>query len=356
MSYSKDNKNFIHQNLVLEMRGLPNADKLAKYELKKEDNRKRLAKSYLICGNDKEKLEFYNEAFSINSFFESDFLMLNLFFESQSANYFTSLTDNNCFDNLNFQNTTELPFKFWNYMKSPLSKKMEGFLKQEIIFLIDEITDMKWCEESEKTNFIVRKYAEWLITNFKNPTCLNQVLYSVQLFCKIWNSVPHFIKFNNLKAIIFVKELNRHFDDLKNNNQYLDLEKYFNLICDEFKILLTNELKYCPLIDEKNFDLYSTQYNSEIENFKNRIDFFKKINISFVDLTYLAIFKQLCDTIDLALINKINSDLKQKINNFEIPTKDELKFIENLESNQDINKIKFEFYRNQYLYEKLDYI
>ena len=143
---------------------------------------------------------------------------------------------------------------------------------------------------------------------------------------------------------------------MKNNNQYLDLEKYFNLICDEFKILLTNELKYCPLIDEKNFDLYSTQYNSEIENFKNRIDFFKKINISFVDLTYLAIFKQLCDTIDLALINKINSDLKQKINNFEIPTKDELKFIENLESNQDINKIKFEFYRNQYLYEKLDYI
>jgi hypothetical protein len=143
---------------------------------------------------------------------------------------------------------------------------------------------------------------------------------------------------------------------LKNNNQYLDLEKYFNLICDKFKILLINELKYCPLIDEKNFDLYSTQYNSEIGNFKNRIDFLKKINISFVDLTYLAIFKQLCDTIDLALINKINSDLKQKINNFEIPTKDELKFIDNLESNQDINKIKFEFYRNQYLYEKLDYI
>ena len=365
MSYLEDNKNFIHQYLVVEMRGLSDAEKVAKYEFKKEDNRKRLAESYLKCGNDKEKVEFYNEAFLINSFFESDFLMLNLFFESKSEHFFISLTDSKCFDNLNFQSLTELPYKFWNYMRCPLSEEVEGFLKQEFLLIIDDITEQIWNSESETKNDVVRAYANWLMNNIKNAISLYQVYYSAQLFCKIWNkfSAP----FNNLKAIVFLNKINEQFEMLKISGIHIDLNKIINLMEEGFSILFVNDIKYFPLIDKNDNPLYSSEYLSKRNILKNNIEISKKLNKSYIELTYNSIFTELCQVSDIslvnkinsdeiALINKINSDLKQKINNFEIPTKEELNFIDELECDSNINKIKLEFYRCQYLYEKLDYI
>ena len=89
MGFYQDNKNFIKLKLHSEMKGLSNEEKLIKYIAIKEETRKRLKSSYRKC----DKISnFYKEAFEQLAFYETEFLLLNLYFEKDVDNLFTFLS------------------------------------------------------------------------------------------------------------------------------------------------------------------------------------------------------------------------------------------------------------------------
>ena len=199
MSFINDNNNFINIELRSAMRGLNDSDKLAKYELKKIDCRKRLKTSYLNCID---KLTFYKEAFQELSFYETDYLMLNLFFEKDVNSLFTVLYRNS-FKTLNFTSEHHLSKIFYNYMEEHSEEdNAKEFIKKEFIELTN-INENIWNNVVGHETFI-QAYTNWMIESLGNSTIDDSLIFSYQMLCKLWDiSDFNSEDFNNQSVLLY---------------------------------------------------------------------------------------------------------------------------------------------------------
>ena len=342
MSFISDNINFIKIELHTAMRDLSDSDKLAKYELKKIDCRKRLKTSYLNCSN---KLSFYKEAFQELSFYETDFLLLNLFFEEKANSIFQLLTSNS-FNNLNFQNKNSISFKFWDYMKKSNNDEIYKFLQTEFIELL-EINERNWRNE-KGTNSFIQEYSKWLIESINNSIDENKIIFSYNMFCKLWNSEKLYFENLNTQESLLYYHMNVKFDSINKNNNYINLFAFINIIIENTNDLFLNE--------KINFPFIETQKNSDktkryFEEFNKRIKLSELLCCSFTHKSHSYIFKLMDEFSDEIVLNKLNTELNDKLNDYVFPTHEDVEEIINKIYNIDkVNSYKKDFLRRLYIY------
>lgn len=346
MSFISDNINFIKIELHTAMRGLSDSDKLAKYELKKTDCRGRLKTSYLNCSN---KLSFYKEAFQELSFYETDFLMLNLFLEKDTTSLFTFLSSNS-FNNLNFLNKNCISFKFWQYMNEVSNEKnINIFLKLSSTELM-KVNEKTWNNDSNSIKFS-QFFAEWLLKSSLKSIDNNSTIFSYLMFTKLWNSEELYINDYTNQSILLYFNFNKKFDELKQNSHNVDLYKIINIFGDIAKSLLNNETICFPILDTfKNSEII-TPLLKQKEEFNKRIKLSEIICCSFTHKSYSYIFKLMDEFNDEIVLNKLNTELNDKLNNYVFPTHEDVEEIINKIYNIDkVNSYKKDFLRRLYIY------
>jgi len=350
MTFIEDNKNFINIKLHAEMKGLSDDEKLKKYRLEnQEDTQKRLKKYYIKCIK---KLDFYSEAFEYLSFFESDYLMLNLFLEKE-ANVLITFLSYNSFNNLNFVDKESISYNFWVFVnKNSEEDIVSEFLKTELYQLLG-ISENDWVNENKNYYPVITKYAEWLIKAVEDEVDSNKIMFTYILFSKLWN---HFSVFNeqfNTKAIRFYNIINEKFDDLKNHGIFLNLNNLIIRIKDNQNELMVNEINYFPLLDNEINQSYSNGYIIQRDKFNERVKQSEMLCSSYIDKSYHFIFNLMINE-EKVICNKLyHKDIVGKLNNFQFPDSEEIRQIGEIEVGENTDRLKNDFFRSLYIFEQL---
>jgi hypothetical protein len=349
MCFTEDNMNFINIKFRAEMKGLSDTEKLAKYELIKVESRRRLKESYIKCSK---KLDFYSEAFDELSFFESDYLMLNLFLEREANALFTFLSSNS-FENLNFKDQESISCKFWVFMRTHSDvETVSEFLKTEFIDLLS-ISEGEWISENKENNPIINGYAKWLIKSIENEVNNEQVIFTYFLFSKLWNHFSLFTEQFNAKAIIFYNTIIKQFDELKNQGIYFNLKQLIDKIKENQHELFANEKIYFPLLDNQDNDNYCSGYLNQRNEFNKRIKQSEILCSSYIDKPFHFIFNLMLNKEKAICIKLYQKDIVGKLNKFHLPDNKEIRQICDSEKDENIDKFKKDLFRRLYIFEQL---
>ena len=222
MCFKKDNEYFIQKKLILEMKGKDPVEKIMSYEIIKKETRDRLKTSYLSCSK---KIDFYKDVFDVLKEFESDYLVLNLFYEKDVDSIITYLSLGNCLDSLIFRKSNELPYRFWYYTAKSNSEGVAGFLKQEFLDLIPNINENVLDQTVLDDTKFVRECVNWIEGKLDSQNCLEDIFYFTLLLVKKWNSDIFLCEpFNYLKAIVQYFVMLVDLLDLQFQLVYLELQ------------------------------------------------------------------------------------------------------------------------------------
>lgn len=337
MSFYQENKNFITIKLHSEMKGLTDDEKLIRYETIKEETRKRLKKFYLKSQRVK---NFYEEIFEQLAFYETDYLLLNLFFEKNVNGLFYHLSNDDSI-HLNFKNEESFSYDFWKFMEG--SCDVSKFLKTEFIPLL-KIPEQEWSTKNEKTHDIIRVFPKI----FLNPEELKHEV-SYYLLLKLWN---HFDKYNkdlNTTSTMLYYLVNAEFDKLKNKGIYVNLNKMINELNQNIDDLFVTNLEYYPLLNKSDKSIFSKGFYTQLDEFNKRVELSKDLCKSYINEPYDSIFHALIGK-NTIICDKIQNDLNQKLDRLEMPDSNEIETIKNIEDNNDVNSVKNDFLRRLYIY------
>lgn len=346
MSFKTDNENFIRIKLFSDMKELSDEDRLIKYESVKEETRKRLKKSYTNSLETGKVRIFYEEVLECLAFYETDYLLLNLFFEKDVDNLFTILSYNNLI-HLNFKNKESFSYNFWEFMDISSSvNRVDDFLKTEFIQLI-QIDSIKWEAEDANRNDVTKGYASWLMKSNKNSLNKYLNIFSYIIFCKIWNHYDLYNDYLNIKAIVFYNAINKKFDNLLAKGFYVDLNQIVIDLKEIKDVLFVENLTYYPLLDDaKNLN---RGYVKQRKKFNTRIELSKELCKSYVHKSYDSIFYAMIGK-ESVICKKIHDELNEKLNKLEIPNSNELNMIKSIKDNKAANFVKQDFLRRLYIY------
>jgi hypothetical protein len=347
MCFKENNKNFINIKLHTEMKGLSNEEKLKKYRQENQDDtRKRLKESYIKCSK---KLDFYKDAFLELSFYETDFLMLNLFLEKDINSLFLFLCRES-FNNLNFQNEDNISYKFWIFMKeASFDDNVSEFVKTEFLVLL-EIREKDWIDESEKNSPVIKAYAIWLIESIENQINYNHSIFSYFLFLKVWNYFPIYSEYFDVKISTFYSRINSQFDESIKNNKYPNLFELVNIIQKSTEELFISEIKYYPLLNNPKILYYGVGYNRNRPEFIDRYELSNLLCLSQMDNSFTMIFNLMNNYTNSYVISKLNNDILEKLNEFQLPSREELTNIIENNYSEEVNSLKKDFLRRLYIY------
>lgn len=340
MGFNQDNKNFIIQKIHSEMKGLSENEKLVKYDSIKEETRGRLKKSYLKSLESYEIKKFYEEAFESLAFFETDYLLLNLFFEKDVNGLFYHLSNDDLI-HLNFRNKESLSYDFWKFMDD--YGDVSQFLKNEFIPILN-IPEHEWSTNNERAHDIIRVFPKIFLNlaEDKHET-------SYYLLLKLWN---HFDKYNkdlNATSTMLYYLVNQEFDKLKNEGIYVNLDEMVNKLNQNINDLFVAKLGYYPLLSKFDKPIFSKGFYKQREGFNNRIELSKDLCKSYVNKSFDSLFYVMLGKSSI-ICEQIQKELIEKLEKFEIPDSKELDTIINIEDNKNVNRVKQDFLRRLYIY------
>lgn len=359
MSFNDNNKYFIFHNLNREMKGLTDTEKRKKYENIKKEVRTRVKESYSRIIN---KGTFYQEIFEALSFYEADYLMINLFYEDDAVSIIGFLYKNKLFDGLVLSNTESITYKYYTFLLSRFSCKGNynnedevEFLKVNILNYIKNISDHDWKEKDGKEGGhpMVSKYSKWIAYNLHDKINYPNLLGSFMCFVKVWNYYDIFSKpFNNTKAILFYTHIISPNDneDSKIGNLY----EFVNELSRVFSDLFVN-IKYVPLIDERDSINYKAGYVLKRKELNNTLKRAEKL----ISLNNYNSILNLFVSIDLytepMILEKIQTIIKKKLNNHEIPSYGDLIEIKELKLIGEADQIRQNLFERLYLFELIKF-
>lgn len=357
MSFIEDNKYYIIQVLSRGMKGLSDDDRRKSYKELRIEVRKRLTDSY---ANETDKSRFYQEAFKILSFYEADYLFLNLFYEKSSVGIINDLFKEKLLENLSFLESNSLPHKYYLYLLSKIKKGVEfnhndevNFFKTNILQLIEGITTSDWDEKNRSENMypFISKYSKWIAHNIDDEINHEKVIQSFIIFVRMWNSFDNYSKpFNNAKAILFYTNISAAFNKDIGHTALVNFYKFIYKLGCIFSYLFV-ELEYIPLLDKKDSTSYKPGYlikrNELIERFKQSEKSFSFLKVD----SLLSLFQSTNDSRDELIIERIQSILKIKIDNYELPKYAELCEISNYKLTNNSKKARDYLFEKLYLFE-----
>ncbi len=340
MSFYKENENFIIQKLHSEMKGLSDEEKLTKYEKIKIKTRERLKQSYLKSLKSERVKNFYEETFEQLAFYETDYLLLNLFFEKNVNGLFNHLSYDDSI-HLNFKNGKSFSYDFWKFMED--SGDVSEFLKTEFISLL-KIPEHEWSTKNEKTHDIIRVFPKI----FLNPE-EDKHEVSYYLLLKLWN---HFDKYNkdlNTTSTMLYYLVNVEFDKLKNEGIYVNLNRKVNELNQNIDDLFVTNLEYYPLLNKSDKRIFSKGFYIQLDEFNKRVELSKELCKSHVNESFDSLFYTMLGKSSI-ICKQIHNELNKKLNKLEIPDSKELDTIKKIEDNKDVNFFKQDFLRRLYIF------
>ena len=345
MGFIDDNKNFILQNLIIGMNSLSNSDKIIKYELIKKETRKRLSNSYI---NSSDKLSFYKEAFSELSLYETDYLMLNLFFEKDVNVWFTILSRNH-FKSLNFTSEYHLSKIFYNYMVEHSEEdNTKEFIKKEFIELTN-INENVWNNLAGHKTFI-QAYTNWMVESLGNSTIDETLFFSYQMLCKLWDiSGFNSEDFNRQSGFLYYYTY-INIEKVINSGEKIDLLRLTNLFKGLANELFNNKKLYFPFIDLDDNN-YSTFHLLQRDKFIKMIELSETYCTSYIDKSFIFLFNLIDKHSNPIVINKLQEEIISKLENFNSPSSGEINEIIGLGNFNEMNKFKKAFLRKIYCFE-----
>jgi len=325
------------------MKGLSYTEKQRKYQILKDDVRKRLHSSYINCH---QKLDFYRDTFEVLGLYDAEYIVSNLFFERNAEQIIDTLLKQNFFKkiNISFHRSNTLAFDFYYFMIDKpyfMTLEFNDFLRDKTFDVVQTLTHQQWTNNITTSHPIVNEYATFL--THVDPKEKELGVYGYFLFVKIWNYFSIYSSpFNNTKAIKLYNEFIIFF----NKNDYGSFYNFFIQLENKFNSFFVQP-EYLPLLDKKDCDSYSNGYIKKKEQFFDFIKFQGKVNSISSQMSYF----ELIETCDDNLIEIIELNISEKTNSFCYPDNNELLQLEGLrKDNNLLPDILDRLFQKLYLY------
>lgn len=333
MGFFDDNKNFIIQELNVKMKGFSIDEKRKIYVANaklRQDTLRRLKLSY---DRKTEKDIFYKEAFKHLAIYETNFLLMSLFYEEESNEILKNILNVN--SNIHCDNDEYFVPDFIEYIES---KKQNScifeFVKIEFSQLIG-LDDNDWRNQNANQNPINRKFAEWIT---KNNNDTNKLINGILLFSKIWSLLWN-NPFNTTKAIVLIHTLN--------NNHRLN-HKVFDTSKSILDNLLPTILNPFNMPTEGQTPGFIKQRNI----FDNKLETSRALSINYETMDFKDVFQELLrHRFSEEISNQILESIRRKIDSGMQPSTEELVFFD-FHEYDEFTPIKNLIFRKCYLYDK----
>lgn len=320
MSFFNSSPNFITQKLKVDFKGLNPEQSITKYEELKVKTREKLRVYYPKV---EDKVAFYQEIIELLGAIDGEYILLNLFFESDVDIIVKKLKENNIINSIKSTNTDSLSYKLLSEINKNSNFQIVPFLKGHFTNLID-LSETDWTNENQNVHPLVRTFAKWLTDNLSGGT--NEFVLGIFLFDKIWN-IFFTNPFNNQKALIFINVL---IEETKKSSS-VSIHRYF----DEVKTIASElfiDRPYSILIDGINFKIELSQgYQKRRLEFEEFLDDSRSKDKSFLSWSYQEIFEAF-DGMNPPDKEKAIKDISMKIDSGKIPTKADMILLSSIEN------------------------
>lgn len=356
MCFSDENKYFIQHNFHSGMRGLSEKEKHERYGMIKLEVRQRLKSSLQGCLN---KSKFYHEAFEILSTYELEYLVLNLFYESDFVTIINYLYQSKILDDLSFKDSNSISAKFYSHVISVLKVKKNYndndavyFLKTNLFNLVPIINHNDWRSEDEFNSPVLLKFTQWFFNNLGKENNIDILSQAFFLFVKLWNYFEFIDKAFNRKAILLYTHSISQYDKILDPKELITAYNYLTKLRSMFSTLFVN-VRYLPFFDTKNSEAYKQGYLIKRDLFLNRLKESEKLISISESNSILSLFKSIKVSESEIFFLNAKATLKRKIDKHELPTYEEILKIKNMELNGNVNGLRKYLFERLYLFEFL---
>lgn len=354
MCFAENNKYFLLHSLTIDMKGLPNEEKLARYNLIRKEMRQRFQESYHKCEN---KIKFYHDAFEWLPLYEANYLLLNVFYENDSITIINYLHQLRLLDNIQFREVDSIPYKYWSNIMGVMKVKGAykdddeiAFIKINFLGLVQEISPYDWNLRNQNSNAIISKYSIWAFKTIKNESNLKIVIQSFILFVKIWNDFVDLPKTFNTKAILLYNYIISEYNRISEPKIFTNVYNFIFELGSIFSSLCVN-IEYVPILDTKNSIIYKSGYLIRRAEFLEKFRQLEKgLSISKID-SIIDLFRTINGKDDMIFMDSAKTVLEKKNEKLEIPKYNDLVEISNMELSKNAIALRKYYFRNLYLFE-----
>ena len=251
MSFTQDNEHFLRY-FGSAMRGLPDEERKIKFEKEfRSDVRKRIKASYeKLGGSITDKGEFYGQLLTAFGAFEFEYLVLNIYFETEADELFNNLKPL-------FSQLSGLQSFFDPVIKQTAGtyngSSIKAFLRTYFISTID-LSDTDWEMEDVSRNPFINRLANWLshsVASDTSPQTVEQVLLQ---YTKLWN-IYFCAPYQYIKGLVLIHKFIEQYKKLDVKKIRIDLDR---CIFNTRRIIseLLPQAYHSPLTDTDNGSFY----------------------------------------------------------------------------------------------------
>lgn len=361
-SFSEENKYYL-QNLSTVMRGLNESAKEENYLKFQSESRSRVCEYYKITQEIglESKFSFYTEVLEHFGDFDFDFVLMNLFLDSDFIAIFKDFQNNERF-NFHLEESNSSLASFIKRFKrkinqySSIEKVFFEYLKEEIGIVINSSDNVDIWDNNRynhQEDSIVYIYSKHLINRVSSEEPYwEHTLFGHLLFLKAFNISDYFNDENkSIKCILIINQLISSYNDNKSekNIKLLLLQNKINEDIHRNVFVKYNKTPICISIDKANeisigFGKKIKEYN-ELLNIRTVVSDINKA--SYYDIYKLS---------DRISVDELNKYLKQKIDTgYFITNQDVLKIKKEVNLSPNMKIAKTLIFQKFYIFEGLIY-
>ena len=367
MSFYQENKYYIIQNLQVGMRGLSLEDRQTMYNSISSEIRERIHKSYprnnTVSGevNNTELNIFYNELFELVGEFEINYIIGNLFFETNFTNISCYLKNNSdAFNKIMNSPYEEFTFKWVmclylkenDFFQSTFLNFLKEFICSHTNLANRDLEDS--IRDNGSTVFeFVHKYPQWLMNNLIKEGGLDKLLLIHLMVIKLFNLNRIFInhKESNKFAILFLHYSSEYYKEKINNGETPRLSLFYskmNGIIDSFYV--KGLISKTPILDSSIHDYYTKGFYLKRADFLKNVEEAEILNNKFIDESFGDLF-ELYFSVSFLAKQKIIKVIINRIKCLEFPQQEDLLIIDKFLDAQDFDEFKTLINSKLYLFE-----
>jgi hypothetical protein len=320
MSFYSENKNFIRQRLIVDMKHLSLEEKMRRYGELRPEVVKRLKNSY---SSTNDKIQFYKDAIEYLGDYDLEYLIKNLILEKENILIVNSIE---VAKGVKFNSRFVTSF-YYSFLKSVNVKPnvaFEAFLHQSINHFLT--IDHSALYQTRKYGFI-RKLSSYFEENLSKNYFIDDELDEIYfIFITFWNYVYRF-GFDDSKAIFLYSHINNIVSNLSTTHKV----QFYNFsLTTKSKLtdyFARNSKLFLPFVMEYDYytrDGFKANQNVYFEKIF-KFEKFKKLDNS----STLELLKESENTEDSVLELYIKNLYKQQLLRFQLPDENEIDFLLN---------------------------
>lgn len=356
-SFSEENKYYL-QKLSGEMNRLDSSAKKVKYLKLQIESRKRISEYYKIIQNSNAEIKyhFYKEVLQNFREYDFDFILLNLFLDSDFIEIFNISQNNEKFNFPIKETDSSLESFILSFSKEiNIYKKFFDYLKEEIEIAINSSNNDIWDNNkyNHQETSVVYIYPKHLINRVssENPYW-EHTIFGHLLFLKAFNISDYFSdEKKSTKCILMLNQLINSYNEnkLEKNIKLFLLQNKINEDIHRNVFVKYNKTPICISIDKANE--ISPAFGNQIKEYNELLNI-RTVVSDINKASYYDIYK-LSDRIS---VDELNKYLKEKIDTGDFITdQDVLKIKKEVNFSPNMEISKRLIFQKFYIFEGLTY-